>query len=78
MIWFALDQKYLLLPRGATVSAAGSMSSTRATYEFSRRRACYALMLHDARAGKAVTMVSYRVENIRLMDHECDEERAEG
>jgi hypothetical protein len=47
-------------------------------HEFSRRRACYALMLHDARFRKAATMVSYGVENIGLMDHECDEERAEG
>jgi hypothetical protein len=55
-------------------------------HEFSRRRACYALMLQnlvlgrtcDACVGEAATMVSYGVENIGLMDHECDEERAEG
>jgi hypothetical protein len=47
-------------------------------HKFSRRRACDALMLQylvlhstcDARVGKAVTMVSYGVENIGLMNHE--------
>jgi hypothetical protein len=54
--------------------------------EFSRRWAWYALMLQnlvlrrtcEARVGKAATLASYGVENIGLMDHECDEERAKG